>query len=92
MTKLIEADSIIGFARDELLCPTPYLTEEEDYGYKEAMRRVMEYVKEDYDIIRCHECDFSTKTAVCWCRKMEKVVKPDWFCADAEYGGDYATD
>lgn len=90
MPKLIDADELMGFVTDEMLFPNPYngqLGDEDLYGYQVAMDNVRAQIKVMDDIIRCHECDFSTKTAVCWCRKMEKVRKPDWFCADAEYTG-----
>jgi len=88
MPKLIDADELLDFVTSEMLSPDdPNVCEEDLFGYQEAMNEVRKAIGRAEDIIRCKECDHSTKTAVCWCRKMEKVVKPDWFCGDAEYTG-----
>ena len=88
MPKLIDADELMEFVTDEMLFPDRLIGDEDMYGYQEAMNHVRTQIRIMEDIVRCKECDHSTKTAVCWCRKMDCVRDPEWFCADAEYSGE----
>lgn len=90
----IDGEELLSWLMDEMFVGPKWIPEEHEYAWTAAMDEVRKHIEEmDEAVIRCGECKFASKTSLCWCRKMETVRDPDWYCADGIWEGEVdATD